>query len=59
MHIPSDIERYFSSKKLNNVALYKKQIHRKNWNYSQDTKLIIDLIEKYNTVVEQEIIYEA
>lgn len=59
LHIPVDIERYFKDERLHNVELYKNQIHRKKTEYSQSVAPIIKLIEKYNTVVEQEIIYEA
>jgi len=59
LHIPKNIEKYFEGDKYHNIALYKKQRDRFKKNYSQEAKVIIDLIKKYNTVVEQEIIYEA
>jgi len=59
LHIPKNIQSYFSEKKYNNVELYKKQRARMKSNYSQDVMPIIKLIKKYSTVVEQEIIYET
>jgi len=58
LHIPKDIEQYFSDKAYNNVELYKKQRARMKNVYSQDVMPIIELIQKYNTVVEQEILYD-
>lgn len=58
LHIPKNIQSYFSDKKYNNVALYKKQRTRMKNNYSQDVMPIIKLIKQYNTVVEQEILYD-
>ncbi|MBU1658754.1 hypothetical protein KKG72_06850 [bacterium] len=57
LHIPKNIQSYFSDKKYNNVALYKKQRVRMKSDYSQDVMPIIKLIKEYNTVVEQEILY--
>lgn len=59
LHIPQDIETYFLNKKYHNVELYKKQRDRFKAEYSKEARPIIELIKKYNTVVEQEIIYEA
>ena len=59
LYIPQDIESYFLNKKYHNVELYKKQRDRFKIEYSKETMPIIELIKKYNTVVEQEIIYEA
>ena len=59
LHIPSDLEEYFKQKKYNNLELYKNQRFRLKKQYSKELQPVIDLIRKYNTVVEQEIIYEA
>jgi len=59
LHIPQDIESYFLNKKYHNVELYKKQRDRFKTEYSKEAMPIVELIRKYNTVVEQEIIYEA
>jgi hypothetical protein len=59
LHIPKNIEKYFLNEKYNNVELYKKQRARMKSNYSQDVMPIIELIKEYNTVVEQEIVYET
>jgi len=53
------IESYFLNKKYHNVELYKKQRARYKKEYSKESMPIINLIKKYNTVVEQEIIYET
>ena len=59
LHIPQDIELYFLNKKYHNVELYKKQRDRFKAEYSKELMPIVELIKKYNTVVEQEIIYET
>ncbi len=59
LHIPEDIESYFLNEKYHNVALYKKQRDRFKTDYSKEAAPIVELIKKYNTVVEQEIIYET
>jgi len=59
LHIPQNIENYFLDKKCHNPELYKKQRARLKEKYCEDVMPVIDLIKKYNTVVEQEIIYEA
>jgi hypothetical protein len=59
LHIPQDIESYFLNKKYHNVELYKKQRDRFKAEYSKELMPVVKLIKKYNTVVEQEIIYEA
>ena len=59
LHIPSDLEEYFKNEKYNNIALYKKQRFKLKEHYSKELNPVLDLIKKYNTVVEQEIIYEA
>jgi len=59
LHIPQNIENYFLDKKCHNPELYKKQRDRFKEEYSSNVMPIIELIKKYNTVVEQEIIYEA
>lgn len=59
LHIPQDIETYFLNKKYHNVELYKKQRDRLKKEYSKEATVVIKLIRKYDTVVEQEIIYEA
>ncbi len=59
LHIPENIEQYFAGEKYHNVELYKKQRKRLKKRYSQEASVIIELIKRYATVVEQEIIYEA
>ena len=59
LHIPQNIELYFQGDKYHNIELYKKQRNRFRISYSQEASVIIELIKKYTTVVEQEIIYEA
>ncbi|MEA2073071.1 MAG: hypothetical protein U9O86_05750 [Campylobacterota bacterium] len=59
LHTPKNIELYFKSDKYHNVDLYKKQRDRFKKSYSLEASVIIELIKTYNTVVEQEIIYEA
>ena len=59
LYIPKNIEYYFSHKRYNNVVLYKEQRARLRSHYSQKSMPIIKLIQKYTTVVEQEIIDEA
>ena len=59
LHIPQNIEKYFQGKKYHNIELYKKQRNRFRKSYSQEASVIIKLIKKYATVLEQEIIYEA
>ena len=59
LHIPQNIECYFQGEKYHNVGLYKKQRKRLRKSYSKEASVIIELIKKYSTVVEQEIIYEA
>ncbi len=59
LYIPDDIEKYFEGDKYHNTSLYKKQRDRFKKSYSKEANIIVDLIQKYNTVVEQEIIYEA
>lgn len=59
LHIPKELENYFLDKRYNNVELYKKQRARVKSDYSQEAMPIIELIKKYNTVVEQEILYET
>ncbi len=58
LHIPKSLESFFKSKK-SNVELYKKQRARLKDTYSDELKPLLSLIRKYNTVVEQEIIYET
>ena len=57
LHVPRDIEKYFANKKYNNVQPYKKQRASMKNVYSKDVAPIIELIKKYDSVVEQEIIY--
>ncbi len=59
LHIPKTLECYFQGDKYHNIELYKKQRKRLRKSYSQEASVIIKLIKKYATVVEQEIIYEA
>lgn len=59
LHIPKEIESYFLNENYNNAVLYKKQRARMKENYSKDVMPVIDLIQKYHTVVEQEILYET
>ncbi len=57
LHIVKDIEEFFQ--KYTNIELYKKQRKRLKKHYSQESQQVIDLIQKYSNVVEQEILYEA
>ena len=57
-HMPWHVENFFSDKRYNNVELYKKQRARLKSEYSQELNQLKELIQKYNTVVEQEIVYE-
>ena len=59
LHVPKNLEFYFQGEKYHNVKLYKKQRNRLKKSYSQEASVIIELIKRYSTVVEQEIIYEA
>jgi hypothetical protein len=58
LHIPIDIEAYFTTK-LSNKALYLKQRKNLKTLYSPEAQIVIDLIKEYSSVVEQEIIYET
>lgn len=58
LHIPNNIERYFTDI-VDNKELYKKQRKNLKKDYSTEATVIIELIKKYSTVVEQEILYEA
>jgi len=58
LHIAKDIERYFIGQ-VDNKELYKKQRANLKKNYSREATIVIELITKYSSVVEQEIIYET
>lgn len=58
-HMPKNLDYFFKSKDLNNVELYQKQRHRLKDSYPDALKELFTLITTYNTVVEQEIIYET
>lgn len=59
IHLPLNIEAFFQSEKYSNVELYKKQRAKFKESYSPELEPIVKLIQKYNTVVEQEIVYET
>lgn len=58
-HMPNNIESFFLDKRTHNVALYKQQRARLKSEYCQELQPLVKLIKKYNTVVEQEIVYET
>ncbi len=58
-HMPRNIESFFVDKRTNNVELYKHQRAKLKGEYCQELQPLLELIKKYNTVVEQEIIYET
>ena len=58
-HMPRNIEGFFSDKRTNNVELYKHQRAKLKGEYCQELQPLLELIKKYNTVVEQEIVYET
>jgi len=58
LHIPKELENYFISQ-VDNKALYKKQRVNLKEKYSSEANLVIELIKKYSSTVEQEIIYET
>ncbi|MBN2896924.1 MAG: hypothetical protein JXK05_13650 [Campylobacterales bacterium] len=58
-HIPEDLERYFITPNFNSQNLYQKQRARMRESYTQELNVVLALIQKYATVVEQEIVYEA
>ncbi len=59
LHIPKNLDTFFKNKNFGNVDLYKKQISRLKESYLPESIKIIELIKMYNTVIEQEIIYET
>jgi hypothetical protein len=58
-HMPSDLERYFSTNSYTSQKLYQKQRGRMKQNYPKELEVLVTLIKKYASVLEQEIVYEA